>query len=47
MKRAPDVGNLLDKLDARDRAQAAVLAYELGLAGTGVAKATDSRRHRE
>lgn len=41
------VGNVLDKLGARDRTQAAVLAYELGLvfAGTGVEEPTKSRWH--
>jgi hypothetical protein len=43
------VGNVLDKLGARDRTQAAVLAYELGLvfAGTGIEELTNSRWHRE
>ncbi|GAA3446212.1 DNA-binding response regulator [Planomonospora venezuelensis] len=40
------VGNILDKLGARDRTQAAVLAYELGLvfAGTGVGEPGSRRR---
>ncbi|NJP93519.1 response regulator transcription factor [Nonomuraea sp. FMUSA5-5] len=32
------VGNVLDKLGARDRTQAAVLAYELGLVSSGLAE---------